>query len=97
MQVSPLPHFFFGRHPVSEILKSWFASALLISGKCLQDEDFVVDKDDGGSPTDESGGEDSDASDSGDEKEVYFVFIFLHYLVIQPLYSLNHWCASLTP
>ncbi|XP_057445608.1 FACT complex subunit SSRP1-like [Lotus japonicus] len=34
-----------------------------------EDEDFVVDKDDGGSPTDESGGEDSDASDSGDEKE----------------------------
>ena len=39
-------------------------------GEPLQDEDFVIDKDDGGSPTDDSGGEDSDASDSGGEKEV---------------------------
>lgn len=36
----------------------------------LQDEDFVAEKDDGGSPTDDSGEEDSDASESGDEKEV---------------------------
>lgn len=36
----------------------------------IQDEDFVVDKDDGGSPTDDSGEEDADAIDSGDEKEV---------------------------
>lgn len=35
----------------------------------LQDEDFVIDKDDGGSPTDDSGEEESDASESGDEKE----------------------------
>ena len=35
----------------------------------MQDEDFVIDKDDGGSPTDDSGGEESDASKSGDEKE----------------------------
>ncbi|XP_057447600.1 FACT complex subunit SSRP1 [Lotus japonicus] len=34
-----------------------------------EDEDFVLDKDDGGSPTDDSGGDDSDGSDSGDEKE----------------------------
>lgn len=34
----------------------------------LQDEDFVAGKDDGGSPTDDSGDE-SNASDSGDEKE----------------------------
>lgn len=35
----------------------------------LQDEDFVVDKDDEGSPTDDSGEEGSDVSESGDEKE----------------------------
>ncbi|XP_065879503.1 FACT complex subunit SSRP1-like [Euphorbia lathyris] len=34
-----------------------------------EDEDFVLDKDDGGSPTDDSGEDDSDGSDSGDEKE----------------------------
>lgn len=37
---------------------------------CAQDEDFVADKDDGGSPTDDSGEGESDASKSGDEKEV---------------------------
>ena len=42
---------------------------LLNSGKCLQDFDFVVDKDDEGSPTDDSGVDDFDDSDSGDEKE----------------------------
>lgn len=36
----------------------------------LQDEDFVIDKDDGGSPTDDSGEEGSDASESRGEKEV---------------------------
>lgn len=36
----------------------------------FQDEDFVVEKDDGGSPTDDSGEEESDASESGDGKEV---------------------------
>lgn len=35
-----------------------------------QDEDFVLDKDDGGSPTDDSGEDHSDGSVSGDEKEV---------------------------
>lgn len=35
-----------------------------------EDEDFVLDKDDGGSPTDDSGGDESDASQSGDEREV---------------------------
>jgi len=35
----------------------------------LQDEDFVAGKDDGGSPTDDSGDGESDASESGDEKE----------------------------
>ncbi|KAL8471526.1 hypothetical protein ACS0TY_028968 [Phlomoides rotata] len=34
-----------------------------------EDEDFVLDKDDGGSPTDDSGEGESDASDSGGEKE----------------------------
>uniref|UniRef100_A0A803LFN3 FACT complex subunit SSRP1 n=1 Tax=Chenopodium quinoa TaxID=63459 RepID=A0A803LFN3_CHEQI len=34
-----------------------------------EDEDFVLDKDDGGSPTDDSGEDQSDASVSGDEKE----------------------------
>ncbi|KAG6741711.1 hypothetical protein POTOM_054989 [Populus tomentosa] len=35
----------------------------------LQDEDFLAGKDDGGSPTDDSGDGESDASESGDEKE----------------------------
>ncbi|PWA40734.1 FACT complex subunit SSRP1 [Artemisia annua] len=35
-----------------------------------EDEDFVLEKDDSGSPTDNSEGEDSDASDSGGEKEI---------------------------
>ncbi|WVZ15664.1 hypothetical protein V8G54_013230 [Vigna mungo] len=34
-----------------------------------EDSDFVADKDDEGSPTDDSGADDSDDSDSGDEKE----------------------------
>ncbi len=43
-----------------------------------EDEDFVADKDDGGSPTDDSGEEESDASQSGDEREVIsFLFIFI--------------------
>lgn len=40
----------------------------------MQDEDFVAGKDDGGSPTDDSGEDDSDASDSGGEKEVNELF-----------------------
>jgi structure-specific recognition protein 1 len=36
----------------------------------LQDEDFVADKDDSGSPSDDSEEEGSDASLSGGEKEV---------------------------
>lgn len=35
----------------------------------MQDEDFVLEKDDGGSPTDDSGEEESDASESEGEKE----------------------------
>lgn len=35
----------------------------------MQDEDFVMGKDDEGSPTDGSGGDDSDGSLSGGEKE----------------------------
>ncbi|KAK5825901.1 hypothetical protein PVK06_020779 [Gossypium arboreum] len=35
-----------------------------------EDEDFVIDKDDRGSPTDDSGEEESDASESGDEKDI---------------------------
>ncbi|CAL5401365.1 unnamed protein product [Camellia sinensis] len=34
-----------------------------------EDEDFVADRDNGGSPTNDSGEEESDASDSGGEKE----------------------------
>ncbi|KAL0431696.1 UNVERIFIED_CONTAM: FACT complex subunit SSRP1 [Sesamum radiatum] len=34
-----------------------------------EDEDFVADKDDGGSPSDDSGEGESDASESGEEKE----------------------------
>lgn len=41
-----------------------------------QDEDFVLHKDDGGSPTDDSGGEESDASESGGEKVVVRFLIF---------------------
>lgn len=47
---------------------------VVVNGESMQDEDFVIDKDDGGSPTDDSGDEESDASESGDEKEaIYFV------------------------
>lgn len=68
-------------------MSSHLDSHLFIYFYCLQDEDFVVEKDDGGSPTDDSGGDDSDASESGDEKEVskqgFHVFISfqrkLHY------------------
>ncbi|KAL2499984.1 FACT complex subunit SSRP1 [Abeliophyllum distichum] len=35
-----------------------------------EDEDFVLDKDDGGSPTDDSGEGESDGNESGEEKEV---------------------------
>lgn len=34
-----------------------------------EDSDFVLDKDDGGSPTDDSGADDSDGSQSGSETE----------------------------
>lgn len=46
-----------------------FLTSVFTSDDFLQDEDFVIDKDDGGSPTDDSGEEESDASESGDEKE----------------------------
>ncbi|KAB1211652.1 FACT complex subunit SSRP1 [Morella rubra] len=48
-----------------------------------EDEDFVLDKDDGGSPTDDSGAEESDASESGDEKEAshFDIFFVRCYLV----------------
>ena len=42
---------------------------LLNSGKCMQDSDFVAHKDDEGSPTDDSGANNSKGSDNGDEKE----------------------------
>ncbi|CAK9162870.1 unnamed protein product [Ilex paraguariensis] len=35
-----------------------------------EDEDFVIDKDDGGSPTDDSGEGESDASENGEEKGI---------------------------
>lgn len=49
----------------------------------MQDEDFVLDKDDGGSPTDDSGEDDSDASQSGDEKEVSaaLIHLIIYYLI----------------
>lgn len=50
----------------------------LITNVILQDEDFVIDKDDGGSPTDDSGGEDSDASESGGESEVKCLSLFVY-------------------
>ena len=49
---------------------------LNLSMVMLQDEDFVLGKDDGGSPTDDSGEEESDASESGDEKEAMHLFSF---------------------
>jgi hypothetical protein len=47
----------------------FFFISVFKHGDFLQDEDFVIDKDDGGSPTDDSGMEESDASESGGEKE----------------------------
>lgn len=55
------------------------AASVLNACSILQDEDFVAEKDDSGSPTDVSEGEDSDASDNGGEKEVY---TSLHFLLI---------------
>ena len=61
----------------------------------LQDEDFVLDKDDGGSPTDDSGEEESDASESGEEKEANH-FFFFHFIcsvfkmIIFRFYSVTH-------
>lgn len=51
-------------------------SCLLRHCETMQDSDFVADKDDGGSPTDDSGEEDSDASESGGEKEVCYLESF---------------------
>lgn len=51
----------------------WYYSCLLRHCEIMQDSDFVADKDDGGSPTDDSGEEDSDASESGGEKEVFYL------------------------
>lgn len=48
----------------------------------MQDEDFILDKDDGGSPTDDSGEDDSDASDSGDEKEASHCLLFQRTLFL---------------
>ena len=39
--------------------------------------DFVADKDDEVSPTDDSGADDSDATDSGDEKEASYFHLYL--------------------
>lgn len=52
----------------------FFFISVFQHGDFLQDEDFVIDKDDGGSPTDDSGEEESDASESGDEKEANHFF-----------------------
>lgn len=58
----------------------FFFSSVFQHGDFLQDEDFVIDKDDGGSPTDDSGEEESDASESGTEKEANH-FLLLFYLL----------------
>lgn len=43
-----------------------------------QDEDYLGGKDDGGSPTDDSGEEESDASESGYEiKASYLIFFHM--------------------
>lgn len=56
-----------------------FLTSVFTCDDFLQDEDFVIDKDDGGSPTDDSGEEESDASESGDEKEAnHFYCHFIH-------------------
>lgn len=60
----------YGRVPCGNIFRqSCLLLYILIGGKYLQDEDFVAEKDDEGSPTDDSGADDSDASQSGDQKE----------------------------
>jgi len=53
---------------------------------------FVADKDDEGSPTDDSGGDDSDASKSGDEKEARGFLSCLCYLCSTSL-LLYLWCV----
>ena len=56
----------------------------------LQDEDFVIDKDDGGSPTDDSGEEESDASESGDEKEANHFYCLLICSVFKRIVIMFH-------
>ncbi len=46
------------------------AHSCILTGELFQDEDFVLDKDDEGSLTDDSREGEFDAIDSGDEKEV---------------------------
>lgn len=53
-------------HFISSYTDSVYGCALLY----MQDEDFVIGKDDEGSPTDDSGEGESDASQSGEEEEV---------------------------
>lgn len=56
----------------------------------MQDEDFVAEKDDSGSPTDDSGGDDSDASDSGGEKEVNHSSPFAYNRGLLSIFSCSH-------
>ena len=56
----------------------------------LQDEDFVIDKDDGGSPTDDSGEEESDASESGDEKEANHFICSVFMRIMNRFYLVTH-------
>ena len=63
----------------------------LNGGKCLQDSDFVADKDDEGSPTDDSGADDSDGSDSGDEKEASVIIFFFVFVICDNSLLLSLW------
>lgn len=78
----------------------WCASPLIVpTWWSVQDEDFVVDKDDEGSPTDDSGEEESDASESGGEKEArHLVLIICIMFKKVPLktsvFSLTEWPFS---
>lgn len=67
----------------------FFFISVFQHGDFLQDEDFVIDKDDGGSPTDDSGEGESDASESGGEKEAnHFYFCFICSVLLEDYHSI---------
>ena len=65
---------------------SSLVSILLNCGKCLQDSDFVADKDDEGSPTDDFGADDSDAIKNGMRKR-HLLFFFAFVILVVLIYS----------